>query len=214
MIDFVKKHKVETISVAIFIIVIVFSCIYNFGMPQNESRTEDVKSEVLEETKNEEQILTKTDEPAKAEEKKPEPKQEEKQEATDILEEDTCSLTVSCATILDNIDDLKSGKEDLIPSNGIIFTMEKVKFNDGDTAFDLLLREVKEKDIDIEYKQTQFSAGCYIESIGGIGEFDCGKTSGWLYKVNGEMPNVAASNYILKNGDKVEFLYSCKMGDI
>lgn len=33
--------------------------------------------------------------------------------------------------------------------------------------------------------------------------------SGWLYRVNGKPPNYGASNYSVKAGDHIEWLYTC-----
>ena len=52
----------------------------------------------------------------------------------------------------------------------------------------------------------------YIEGIGNLYEFDCGELSGWLYKVNGKTPGCGCSQYTLKDGDVVEFMYSCSLG--
>lgn len=50
--------------------------------------------------------------------------------------------------------------------------------------------------------------GSYVTSIEGESEFTHGATSGWKYKVNGTIPNVAAIDYGVKEGDKVEWWYA------
>lgn len=40
-----------------------------------------------------------------------------------------------------------------------------------------------------------------------LAEFDKGPNSGWMYSVNGEIPEVAIGSYRLKDGDVVEFFY-------
>ena len=52
----------------------------------------------------------------------------------------------------------------------------------------------------------------YIEGIANLYEFDCGELSGWMYRVNGEFPNVGCSLYKLKDGDTVEWVYTCDLG--
>lgn len=49
----------------------------------------------------------------------------------------------------------------------------------------------------------------YVEGIGNLYEFDCGNMSGWMYKVNDWFPNYGCSRYELKNGDTVEWQYTC-----
>ena len=52
----------------------------------------------------------------------------------------------------------------------------------------------------------------YIEGINNIYEFDGGELSGWTYLVNGKVPGVGCSEYKVKNGDVIEWLYTCDMG--
>jgi hypothetical protein len=51
--------------------------------------------------------------------------------------------------------------------------------------------------------------GYYVSEIDGLGEFDKGENSGWLYSVNGVTPpTTAASEYELKGGDVVVWYYT------
>ena len=52
----------------------------------------------------------------------------------------------------------------------------------------------------------------YIEGINNLYEFDCGELSGWMYKVNGWFPNYGCSRYQLKEGDVIEWVYTCDLG--
>jgi|GEM_PF-5778979 len=53
------------------------------------------------------------------------------------------------------------------------------------------------------------AAGTYVESIEGLGEFDLGKNSGWLYSVNGKTPpTTGATEYKLKDGDAVVWYFT------
>lgn len=49
--------------------------------------------------------------------------------------------------------------------------------------------------------------GKYVYSICGLAEKDCGSKSGWTYKVNGKTPSISADKYVLKSGDKIEWVY-------
>jgi hypothetical protein len=42
-----------------------------------------------------------------------------------------------------------------------------------------------------------------------MSEFSCGPSSGWTYTVNGESPDKGCSQYVLHDGDSVEFYYVC-----
>ena len=48
----------------------------------------------------------------------------------------------------------------------------------------------------------------YVTSINGISEGADGKSSGWMYEVNGEAPTVAANECVLQNGDSVRWYFS------
>lgn len=123
-----------------------------------------------------------------------------------------CTLSVRCDTILNNLDRLRPEKRELISGNGIILDTCTVTFSEGESVFDLLIRELKSNKIHIEFNKTP-NGSAYIQGINNIYEFDCGDLSGWQYKINGKIPGVGCSDYILKHGDVVEWLYTCDMGN-
>ncbi|MEW5897602.1 MAG: S-layer homology domain-containing protein, partial [Bacillota bacterium] len=49
--------------------------------------------------------------------------------------------------------------------------------------------------------------GAYVAAIDGLREKQHGATSGWSYKVNGEIPQLSAASYLLHDGDYVEWFY-------
>lgn len=120
-----------------------------------------------------------------------------------------CTLTVRCDDILKNMDRLNPDKKGLVPSDGIIFAAQAVEFNEGESVFNVLQREMKRNKIHMEFVNTLSTNSIYIEGINNLYEFDCGERSGWLYSVNGKYPNVSCSQYKLKAGDTVEFTYTC-----
>ena len=123
-----------------------------------------------------------------------------------------CTLFVSCATVLDNMELLDSEKYELIPSDGIILSEREVRFYEGESVFDVLVRELKNNKIHLEFESTPIYDSAYIEGIGNLYEFDCGELSGWMYKVNGEFPGVGCSRCILNDNDSVEWIYTCDLG--
>ncbi len=128
-------------------------------------------------------------------------------------EKNYCSLIVSCETILDNMDKLKKEKHRLVPEDGIILSKEKVEFNDEESAFNVLRRELKREKIHMEFVDTPMYNSVYIEGINNIYEFDCGGESGWTYMVNDWIPNYGISQHFLKNGDKIKVFYICDRSD-
>ncbi len=124
----------------------------------------------------------------------------------------TCTLSVRCDTILENIAWLDSEKADIVPKDGVIFAEKTVTFYEGESVFNLLLREMKRNKIHMEFEDTPIYNSAYIEGIANLYEFDCGELSGWMYKVNGWFPNYGCSRYQLKAGDRVEWVYTCDLG--
>ena len=51
-----------------------------------------------------------------------------------------CTLSISCATILDNMDKLDEEYHELVPSDGWILKPEEFEFSEGESVFDLLVR--------------------------------------------------------------------------
>ena len=125
----------------------------------------------------------------------------------------TCTLSVRCDTILNNISWLDSEKIGLVPEDGIIFAEKTVTFYEGESVFNLLMREMKRNRIHMEFENTPIYNSAYIEGIANLYEFDCGELSGWMYKVNDWFPNYGCSRYQLKQGDRVEWVYTCDLGN-
>ncbi|MEG0546809.1 MAG: DUF4430 domain-containing protein [Oscillospiraceae bacterium] len=140
----------------------------------------------------------------------PKPIKEEQTINKEVLK--YCYLSVDCKTILNNKDKFNKDKLSILPSDGVIFSQHKVVFNDGETVFDVLSRELRKNRIHMEFSKTPIYNSSYIEGIGNIYHFDCGELSGWMYSVNGVFPNYGVSRYKLSDGDKIEMKYSCDLG--
>lgn len=124
----------------------------------------------------------------------------------------TCTLVVRCDTILNNMDKLDESKTALIPEDGVIFAKSGAVFYEGESVFDLFLREMKENKIHMEYESTPAYNSVYIKGINNIYGSDCGDLSGWMYMVNGSLPDCGCSEYKLQEGDRAEIVYTCDMG--
>lgn len=137
---------------------------------------------------------------------KPMPVQPQQAEITDT--ELICTLSVRC----DNAVGKSIEKAAAIPTDGVIFPEQKVVFHEGESVFNVLVREMKKNKIHLEFVNTPVYNSAYIEGISNLYELDCGERSGWMYKVNGWFPNYGCSRYELKNGDKIEWVYTCDLG--
>lgn len=124
----------------------------------------------------------------------------------------SCTLSISCATILNNMDMLDPAKVELVPASGWILGPVTVTFTEGETVFDVLQRTLRDYGIHMESKTTPLYGSVYIEGIANLYEFDCGGQSGWMYQVNGWFPNYGCSKYTLCDGDSIQWLYTCDLG--
>lgn len=125
----------------------------------------------------------------------------------------TCTFSIECSTILNNLDMLDPDKLEMVPSGGTILSAATVTFYEGESVFDVLQRVCRDKGIHMESSWTPIYNSAYIEGIHNLYEFDCGELSGWMYRVNGWYPNYGCSRYQLQDGDIVEWRYTCDLGN-
>jgi len=124
----------------------------------------------------------------------------------------TCTISINCDNILKNWSMLDKSKQSCVPADGWILKEVEVEFKKGQTVFDVLKDITKKKSIQLEYSFTALYGSYYIEGIHNLYEFDCGELSGWEYCVNGKFPAFGCSKYVLKDGDKIEWKYTCDLG--
>ena len=124
----------------------------------------------------------------------------------------TCTFSMECSTIFNNLAMLDPDKLECVPSSGVILETTAVTFYEGESVYDVLQRVCKEKGIHMEASWTPIYNSAYVEGIHNLYEFDCGNLSGWMYRVNGWYPNYGCSRYQLKEGDVVEWRYTCDLG--
>lgn len=142
---------------------------------------------------------------------KPEPVEPE-DKPDDTARKSYCTFSIDCATILNNLGDLKPSKLDVLPSDGVILGALRVEIYEGESVFDVLQRVCRSNGIQLEASWTPGYNSAYVEGIGNLYEKDCGELSGWTYSVNGWQPNYGCSRYALHNGDVVQWRYTCDLG--
>lgn len=119
----------------------------------------------------------------------------------------TVSVFCSCKNAVNyGIRDKKDFSE-FIPEDGVIFSATVTVPKDS-TAMDAIKTAALENNVEI--KETRG----YIRGIGGLFEKDCGGASGWMYSVNGTLPNVSSDKYKLNNNDRIELHYTVNLGDV
>ena len=125
----------------------------------------------------------------------------------------TCTISISCDTILDNMDYCEENKKSIVPTDGWILKPVNVTFYEGESVFNVLLRTCKQNGIHMEFVNTPIYNSAYIEGIANLYEFDVGQLSGWMYSVNDWFPNYGCSRYQLVDGDVIEWKYTCDLGN-
>ena len=124
----------------------------------------------------------------------------------------TYTLSVRCDTLSAKRESLDPGIAALVPENGVVLQEVSVEAKEGETAFSLLQRVLREKKIHLEFQTTPGIGSVYVEGIANLYEMDGGPLSGWLYQVNGVFHSASASDYVLSPGDRVVWLYTCDLG--
>ncbi|WP_379132168.1 DUF4430 domain-containing protein [Paenibacillus sp. sgz500958] len=94
--------------------------------------------------------------------------------------------------------------------SGVILAPSEVEVKKGDNVIDILKRVTRKNKIQMEFQ----GAGplAYIVGIDNLYEYDKGAESGWMYKVNGEFPDIGAGAYPVNPGDQIEWLYTLDLG--
>ncbi len=117
------------------------------------------------------------------------------------------TFTIRCDTIAG------LGDSEFIPEDGCILQETTYAFVQDETVYDILVRAVKDNKLHMEKKKTGSGThDYYICGIANIYEYDWGELSGWMYYVNGESPSVGCGQYHVKDGDRIEWLYTREIG--
>lgn len=169
---------------------------------ENKSSNEETKSPAKENSSSSNNNTPST--PPSNNTEKPAPKPE--------LAAQYVTLSITCNTLLDNMDKVDDSKKGIIPSNGVILGEQKVEIKEGESVFEVLLRVTREKRIHLDFVESPVYNSAYIRGIQNLYEFDGGDLSGWMYSVNGVFPNKGCSRINVKNGDRIEWKYTCDLG--
>ncbi len=101
-----------------------------------------------------------TEAPEAPQEEHPSPTLEDG-EITD--EEFHCTISISCAMILNNMDKCNPDKAELVPEDGWLLEPVEVVFYGGESVFNVLQRTCRQKMIHIEFSNTPIFNCAYIE---------------------------------------------------
>lgn len=120
------------------------------------------------------------------------------------------TISIRCDTAVANGMHLESKWAGIVPASGTILATTEVEFEEGDTVFDILCYVRDKYKLHMSY--TGVAGAQYVDGINNLYEFDGGRWSGWMYCVNGWYPNYGCGQYTVKNGDVIEWNYTCDLG--
>lgn len=134
-----------------------------------------------------------------------------------VSQKRTVTIAIRVDTLLKHWDMLDANlqSEKYVPKNGIILKPTTYELlSEKDTVWDVLQRATKEYKIQMEFQGANENIynSVYVEGINHLYEFSAGELSGWMYKVNGVYPNYGCSQYVLKDGDVIEWHYTVDLG--
>ncbi len=120
------------------------------------------------------------------------------------------TMEIKCNLILNNPDLTTTAS---IPSDGYFLKSTGYTTAENSTVFDVFEKACASSDIQYVYSGSASRNNVYISSIAGLTQKECGKYSGWKYRVNGIAPSVGASMYKLKDGDVISWYYAINITD-
>lgn len=115
----------------------------------------------------------------------------------------TVTLEIRCDTV--------AGRTPALPQDGVILPETSFDIAQGDTVYTILTDAARSHGIHLE--SSGMPGMIYIAGMAQLYEFDYGDLSGWMMFVNGESPSVSCDQYRLSGGEKIQWLYTCEMGN-
>lgn len=129
---------------------------------------------------------------------------------------ETVTVSINAKTVLNNWDALDASLQSTkyIPKDGMILPTQQVVLRKNDSVFDLVNRLTRYNKIQFDYQGSDSNSygSHYVKGINYLYEFSAGPLSGWMYQVNGIVPDDGVSKYKPKNGDDIVMIYTCDLG--
>ncbi len=119
----------------------------------------------------------------------------------------TASISISCETVKEY-----SSENEAVPADGVILPTTEITLPKGSTVYDFLIYAAKKYGIHTE-NDSATAASAYISGINRLYEFDYGELSGWVFLVNGKIADVGCGEYVITDGDNIEWLYTRTLGE-
>lgn len=129
------------------------------------------------------------------------------------------TIKIECHTAMERYEEWTPAVKKVLDAyapDGVMLEESRFDIEAGSSVQDLL-KQATDQYAEPLVNLRDGSSGSYIVGIGGLSEFDCGSSSGWMYSVNGEYPMVSADACELSDTghtDAVVFSYTCRQGDL
>ena len=123
------------------------------------------------------------------------------------------TMSVRVDAFVENMPLLDSDMHELVPVDGIIFPESLVTLYEGDSVFDVLQRELRAVGVNMSFSTLPGFDLVLVDAISNFFPLDAAPMSGWQYRVNRENPLVGASQYILSDGDVIEWRFTLDFDD-
>lgn len=122
----------------------------------------------------------------------------------------TVNLSIRCDILPESERKSKNGLE-----TGVILDVTEFDICEGETVYDILLEASKQYRVplDVSGLSGLSTRAAYIRGIQYLYEYDYGDLSGWVYRVNGVSQSVGCGEYVVNDGDTIEWLYSLELGN-
>ena len=124
----------------------------------------------------------------------------------------SCTIEIRCDNATARKDTVNPSIASRIPDDGTILEVTTYTGNEGFTVYDVLAAVTAAHNPVIPIVANADRS--YVSSINNLSEKNVGPTSGWTYRVNGDLPMMAANQYKVKDGDVIKWIYVCQMGDM
>jgi hypothetical protein len=119
-----------------------------------------------------------------------------------------CTVTIDCSNISGNGALTAAGNPQL-EAYAANPTILSVNINVSDTNDDgrVGVDEAIKQACDAYGIQYEFKSSSYLSGMNYLYEFNAGPNSGWMYKVNGRVPNKGCNSYYLNGSEDVLWYY-------
>ena len=97
-----------------------------------------------------------------------------------------------------------------LPQDGMILEKTVFAIAQGDTVYTILTEAAQTCGVRLDISGPQGMK--YVTGIEHLYEYGCGDLSGWVYLVNGERASVGCDQYVLEDGDVIDWHYTLELG--